>query len=80
MVADSLSVEGFKQWNNDHSREETNESFSLSLSSYIKSLDCKAEDRMRFLDEFAEDLEKEIEGLEGQIQAYSFPDHDHYFQ
>ena len=58
VVADSPSVEGFKQWNNDHSREETNESFSLYLSSYIKSLDCKAEDRMRFLDEFAEDLEK----------------------
>ena len=79
-VANSPSVEGFKQWNNDHSKEETNESFSLSLSSYLKSFDCKAEDRMRFLVEFAEDPEKEIEGLEGQIQAYNFHDHDHYFQ
>ena len=80
LVADSPSVEDFKKWNNDYSKEGTNEYFSLSLSSYIKSLDCKAEDTMRFLDEFAEDLEKEIEGLEGQIQAYSFHDHDHYSQ
>jgi len=80
VVADSPSVEGFKQWNNDHRKEETNEYFSLSLSSYLKSFDCKAEDRMRFLDAFAEDIEKEIEGLEGQVQAYSFHNHDHYFQ
>ena len=80
LVADSLSVEGFKQWNNDHSREETNESFSLSLSSYLKSFNCKSEDKMKFFDEFAKDIEKEIEGLEGQIQAYNFHDHDYYSQ
>lgn len=80
LVANSPSVADFKKWNDDHSKEETNESFSLSLSSYMKSFDCKAEDRMRFLDEFAEDLEKEIEGLEGQIQAYIFHDHDRYSQ
>jgi hypothetical protein len=35
---------------------------------------------MKFFDEFAKDIEKEIEGLEGQIQAYNFHDHDHYSQ
>ena len=35
---------------------------------------------MKFLDEFAKDIEKDIEGLEGQIQAYSFHNHDHYLQ
>ena len=76
----SPSVEGFKQWNDDHNKEETNESFSLSLSSYLKSFDCKSEDKMKFFDEIAKDIEKEIEGLEGQIQAYNFHDHDYYSQ
>ena len=80
VVVNSPSVGGFKQWNDDHINEEIGENFSLSLSSYLKSFDCKAEDKMRFLDEVAEDIEKEIEGLEGQIQAYSFHNHDHYFQ
>ena len=79
-VANSPSIQGFKQWNNDHSNGETNENFSLSLYSYLKSFECKAEDKMKFLDEVAEDIEKEIEGVEGQIQAYSFHNHDHYFQ
>lgn len=80
VLASSLSVQGFKRWNNDHINEEIGQSFSLSLSSYLKSFECKSEDKMKFLDEVAKDIEKDIEGLEGQIQAYSFHNHDHYFQ
>ena len=36
MVADSPSIQGFKQWNDDHTNEEVDENFSLSLSSYLK--------------------------------------------
>ena len=35
---------------------------------------------MKFLDEVAKDIERGIEGLQGQIQAYSLHNHDHYFQ
>ena len=43
--ANSPSFQGFKQWNNDHSNGERNENFPLSLSSYLKSFDYKAEDK-----------------------------------
>ena len=80
VLASSLSIQGFKQWNNDHSNGDTNENFSLSLSSYLKSFECKSEDKMKFLDEVAKDIEKDIEDLEGQIQSYSLHGHDHSFQ
>ena len=80
VMENSPSIQDFKQWNNDHSNGETNENFSLSLSSYLKSFECKAEDKMKFFDKVAEDIEKDNEDLEGQIQAYSFHNHDHYFQ
>ena len=80
VVANSPSVEGFKQWNDDHINEEIGENFSLSLSSYLKSFDCKAEDKMKFLDEVAKDIKKDIEVLKGQIQSYSLHNYDHSFQ
>ena len=49
-VANSPSIQGFKQWNDHHINEEIVENFSLSLSSYLKSFDCKVEDKMKFLD------------------------------
>ena len=68
LVANSPSVQGFKQWNDDHINEEIDEKFLLSLSSYLKSFGCKTKDRMKFLDEVAKNIEKYIEGLQGQIQ------------
>lgn len=35
---------------------------------------------MKFLDEVAKDIEKDIESLQGQIQSYSLHGHDHSFQ
>lgn len=64
----------------DHINEEIDENFSLSLSSYLKTFECKTEDKMKFLDEVAKNIEKDIEGLQGQIQSYSLHDHDHTFQ
>ena len=39
LVENSPSIQGFKQWNDDHTNEEVDEIFSLSLSSYLKSLE-----------------------------------------
>ena len=50
------------------------------MSSYLKSFECKTKDKMKFLDEVAKNIEKDIEGLQGQIQSYSLHDHDHTFQ
>lgn len=80
VVAISPSIQGFKQWNDHHTNDEIDQNFSLFLSSYLKTFDCKTEDKMKFLDEVADDIEKEIEGLKGQIQSYSLHNHDHYFQ
>ena len=80
VVANSPSVQGFKQWNDHHTNDEIDEIFSLFLSSYLKTFDCKTEDKMKFLDEFAKDIEKDIEGLQGQIQSYSLHGYDHSFQ
>ena len=71
LVVESPSIQGFKQWNDDHTNEEVDENFSLSLSSYLKSFECKSKDKIQFLDEFAKNIEKEIEVLEDQIQSYS---------
>ena len=62
-LANCPSVQGFKQWNDDHINEEIGQNFSLSLSSYLKSFDCKSEDKMKFLDEVAKDIEKDIEAV-----------------
>eukprot|EP00253_Pinus_taeda_P018568 PITA_18568 len=35
---------------------------------------------MKFFNEVAKDIEKDIEGLQGQIQSYSLHGHDHSFQ
>ena len=67
LVANSPSIQGFKQWNDDHINEEIDENFSLSLSSYLKSFECKTKYKMKVLDEVAKDIEKDIEGLQGQI-------------
>ena len=62
--------------NNDHINEEVDENFSLSLSSNLKSFECKSEDKIQFVDEVAKNIEKEIEVLEDQIQSYIL--HDQY--
>ena len=80
LVANSPSIQGFKQWNDDHINEEIDEKFSLFLSSYLKSFECKTKDKIKFLDEVAKNIEKDIEDLQGQIQSYSLHDHDHSFQ
>jgi len=64
----------------DHINEEIDENFSLSLSSYLKTFECKIEDKMKCLDEVAKNIEKDIEDLKGQIQSCSLHDHDHSFQ
>ena len=79
-MADSPSIQGFKQWNDDHINEEVDEIFSLSLSSYLKSFECKSKDKIQFLDEVAKNIEKDIEVLQGKIQSYSLHDHDNSFQ
>lgn len=80
LVSNSPSIQGFKQWNDDHINEEIDGNFSLSLSSYLKYFECKTEDKMKFLDEVAKNIEKDIEGLQAHIQSYSIHDHDHSFQ
>ena len=79
-MAESPSIQGFKQWNYDHINEEVDANFSLSLSSYLKSFECKSKDKIQFLDEVAKNIEKDIEFLEDQIQSYSLHDQDQSFQ
>ena len=62
--------------NNDHTNEEVDENFSLSLSSNLKSFECKSEDKFKFVDEVAKNIEKDIEVLEDKIQSYSLHDQD----
>ena len=57
-----------------------NEKFSSTLSSYLKSFECKSEDKIQFLDEFAKNIEKDMEVLEDKIQSYSLHGQDQYFQ
>ena len=64
LVADSLSIQGFKQWNDDHTNEEVDEKLSLAWSSYLNSFECKSEDKIQFFDEFYKNIEKDIEVLE----------------
>ena len=78
MVENQLSED--IECNDDHINEEIDDNFSLSLSSYLKTFECKIEDKMKFLDEVAKIIEKDIECLKGQIQSYSLHDHDHSFQ
>ena len=66
--------------NNDHTNEELGEIFSLSLSSDLKSFECKSKDKIQFVDEVAKNIEKNIEALEDQIQSYSIHDQDQSFQ
>ena len=40
-VANSPSIQGFKQWNDHHINEEIVENFSLSLSSYLNHLTAR---------------------------------------
>ena len=61
LVADSPSIQGLKNWNDDHTVEEMDENFSSTLSSYLNSFECKSEDKIQFLDEVAKSVEKEIE-------------------
>ena len=57
LVADSLSIQGFKQWNDDHNNEEVDEILSSAFSSYINSFECsKSEDKIEFLDEFSKNI------------------------
>ncbi|WP_208081324.1 hypothetical protein, partial [Bacteroides uniformis] len=60
--------------NNDHTNEEVGEIFSLSLSSSLKSFECKSEVKIQFVDEFSKNIEKGIEVLEYQIQTYRLHD------
>ena len=46
--------------NNYHTNEEVNENFSLSLSSNLKSFECKSEDKIQFVYEVAKNIEKDI--------------------
>ena len=78
-VADSHSIQGFREWNDTYTDEELDENFSSFLSSYLKSYKCNSEDKIHFLDEFAKDIEKELEVLKDQeipltvqFQALSF--------
>ena len=66
--------------NNDHTNEKMGEIFSLSLSSNLKSFECKSDVKIQFVDEFAKNIEKYIEVLEDQIQPYRFHAQDHSFQ
>ena len=66
--------------NNDHTNEEVGENFSLSLSSNLKSFECNSEVKIKFVDEVAKNIEKDIEVLEDQIQPYRLHDQDQYFQ
>ena len=61
LVVDSHSIQGFKQWNDDRTNEEVDENFSLALFSYLKSFECKSDDKIQFLDEFSKNIEKDIE-------------------
>ena len=60
--------------------EEVDENFSSALSSYIKSFECKLEDKIQILDEFVKNIEKDIEVLENQIQSYSLHGQDQSFE
>ena len=46
------------------------EIFSLSLSSNLKSSECKKKFKIQFVDEVAKNIEKEIEVLKDKIQPY----------
>ena len=46
------------------------ENFSLSLSSNLKSFECKSVDKIQFVDEVAENIEKDIKVLEDKFQSY----------
>ena len=79
LVANFPSIQRVKEWNYDLINEEVDENVFVSLSSYLKSFECKSEDKIKFMDEFAKNIEKDIEVLQGQIQSYSLHDHDHSF-
>jgi hypothetical protein len=69
LVADSLSIQGFKEWNDTYTDEEVEENFPAFFSSYSKSCKCSSEAKILFLQEIAKDFQKDIEVLEIQIQS-----------
>ena len=56
------------------------EIFYLSLSSNLKSFECKLEDKIQFLDEVTKNIENGIEVLEDKFQPYRLQDQGQYFQ
>jgi hypothetical protein len=72
-VAAPVSIQGFREWNDMYIDDEVDENFSSFLSSYLNSCKCSSEDKIHFLDEFAKDIEKDLEALENQeIQILQF--------
>ena len=55
-------------------------SFSLPLSSNLKSFECKSKDKFQFVDEVAENIKKDIQVSKDKIQSHSIHDQDQYFQ
>ena len=67
-----ISIQGFKEWNDMYTDEEIDENFSACLSSYLKSCKRSSDDKIQFLDEFAKDIEKELEVLKDQEIPLTF--------
>ena len=42
----------------------------------LKSFECKSEDKIQFVDEVTNDIEKDIEVLEDKFQSYRLQDQD----
>jgi len=63
-LVESLSIQEFTGWCSD---VEVGENFSSSLSFYLKWYKGNLENKIRFEDELARELEKYIEYVEAQI-------------
>ena len=72
LVANPVSVEGFKEYFDMFDDDQIEEAFSKFLPMYLNSCKCFSKDKVSFLEEFVEKLENDLEALEGQIQSQDF--------
>lgn len=79
-VADLISIQGFKEWNDMYIHDEVGEIISSFLSSYLKSYKCSSKDKVQFLEEWANEIEIRIKALEDQNLPQIFPFWDLSFE
>jgi len=69
-VEDPVSIDGFKEYWDMFEDYQIDEAFPKFSSTYLKSCKYNPEDKINFLDEFADKPEKDLQALEVQIQSH----------